>query len=409
MSYYKRRNEINSQEIKKEPINIKDKYISINSNIGKINDNNKLNKNNSSNNNIITINKNIINKGESLNENETKILLYPNNKPQGNFPLDFKSYKVPILYGFYNAHALHYPIRLKPDDIWLLIIQAFSNHININSEKLRHKFVNFDGKKTLNIDFEQINDIKNIIKSHYEDFISQINNKMKNVLGEQLMDILTPNFTTTDNNSTIICKLSVMNAFKKYFEYKMKIGPAICGIPYIILEGNSEDYKEILKKINFLKKYDFNWYVDRIIPHIEKMVEAKEGNIDTNYFKSFIQDEKITESIGGGCLPPHLRKTNKIKVDYIKGWFLDFFAYFGKGRKYQRVTGRYIKIEDFNTLAEQTLVVPFKIENKKIGEVNEKQFKVGFFGCFLNYKKEVCPASGWNVSKMTKQDKESFL
>ena len=249
-------------------------------------------------------------------------------------------------------------------------------------------------------------------KQHYEDFIIQINNKIKDYLGKELIDILNPNFTTTDKNSTIICKLSAMNAFKKYFEYKMNIGISICGIPYIILEGSVEDYKEILKKINFLKKYDFNWYVDRIIHHINKMIEAKEGNIDTNYFKSFIQDEKITESMGGNnCLPPDLRKKSeiKIKVDYIKGWFLDFFAYYGKEEKYKKMTGRYIKIEDFNSLAEQILVVPFKMEDRIQSKIYEMKFNVGFFGCSLNSKKEVCPSSGWNVSNMTKQDKENFL
>jgi len=315
------------------------------------------------------------------------------------------------LYGFYNAHTIHYPIRLKPDDIWLLIIQAFSNHININSEELRNKFVNFNGKKLLSIDFEQIDSIKNIRKLNYEDFINKINAQIKSFLGKEIIDILTPNFTTTDNNSTIICKLSVMNAFKKYFKYKMNIGPSICGIPYIILEGNAEDYKEILKKINFLKKYDFDWYVDRIIPHINKMIEAKERNINTNYFRSFIQDEKIAETIelGGGCLPPQFRKKKQIKVDYIKGWFLDFFAYFGKEKRYQRMTGRYIKIKDFNTLAEQMLVVPFKIENRITNKVDEMKFNVGFSGCSLNSKNEVYPVSRWQVSTMTKQDKESLI
>ena len=379
MSYYKRRNEINSQEIKKEPINInnKDKSNSININIEKINTTNKSNTDKNTN-NIININKNKINKDESFNKNETKILLYPQNEPRGNFPFEkIRSCKVPILCAFYEAHAIHYPIRLKPDDIWLLIIQAFSNHININSEELRHKFVNFNGKKELSIDFEKINDIKNVIKQHYEDFIIQINNKIKDYLGKELIDILNPNFTTTDKNSTIICKLSAMNAFKKYFEYKMNIGISICGIPYIILEGSVEDYKEILKKINFLKKYDFNWY-----------------------------------SMGGNnCLPPDLRKKSeiKIKVDYIKGWFLDFFAYYGKEKKYKKMTGRYIKIEDFNSLAEQILVVPFKMEDRIQSKIYEMKFNVGFFGCSLNSKKEVCPSSGWNVSNMTKQDKENFL
>ncbi len=54
-----------------------------------------------------------------------------------------------------------------------------------------------------------------------EDFIHQINDKIKNILGKEIIDILTPNFTTTNNVSTIIFKFSIMNAFKKYFEYKM--------------------------------------------------------------------------------------------------------------------------------------------------------------------------------------------
>ena len=81
------------------------------------------------------------------------------------------------------------PIRLKPDDIWLLIIQAFSNHININSEELRHKLVNFNGKKLLTIDFELIDSIKNIRKSNYEDFIKKINDQIERFLGKEIIDI----------------------------------------------------------------------------------------------------------------------------------------------------------------------------------------------------------------------------
>ena len=405
MSHYKIRNEINSQEVKKESIkiNINDKNNSINLNNIKKDDKNKLITDKS---NKI----NILNKQKSFDKNETKILLYPQNKPIKEWEkISFPNYKVPLLSGFYNAHAFHYPIRLKPDDIWLLIIQAFSNHININSEELRNKLVNFEGKKKLEIDIN-INHI-NIINSEYEKFIEKINDKIKSILGKEFIDILTPNFSTTNRKSIIICKISIMNALKKYFEYKMNIGLSICGIPYIILEGNANDYKEILNKINFLKKYDFDWYVNRIIPHIKKMVEAKEGNIDINYFKSFIQDKKITETkfIGGGCLPPKYRKEKKINVDYIKGWFIDFFAYYGKEKSYRRMEDSSIKIENFNNLAEQIFVVPFKMYNKDTTELTEMKFKVGFLECGKNSKDEVYPVSGWSVSKLTKQDKESFL
>ena len=431
MSSYRRRNEINSQAKKEQTninINIKDKNKSINSNISNIGI--KDNKNDINSNKTININ---INKKESLKENEngneTKILLYPQNKPRGTFScknirshikrdvlfhsfngkekISFVDCKAPLLNGFYEAHSIHYPIRLKPDDIWLLIIQAFSNHININSEDLRKMFVNFEGKKTLKINFKDVQDIKNLTKEKYEEFIKLINNKIKNCLGSQLIDILTPNFSTTDKNSSIICKISVMSAFKKYFEYKMEIGASICGVPYIILEGNASDYQKILEKINFLKKYDFDWYVDRIIPHIKKMIEAKEGKIDIYYFKNFIQDSKITESHSNNCIknaPVYYEK-----FDSIQGWFVDFFAYFGGEERYRTVNNRNIKLEDLNSLASQMLVVPFKIYNLKNNKNDEMKFYVGFFGCGMNNENEVYPVSGWLVSSMTKEDKESIL
>ena len=82
-----------------------------------------------------------------------------------------------------------------------------------------------------------------------------------------------------------------MGAFKKYFDYEMHI--AGCGIPYLILEGTNEDYKKIITKAKKLKNYEFAWYIDKIIPHVEKMVEAKEGKIDIDYFKNIIQKAKL--------------------------------------------------------------------------------------------------------------------
>jgi len=81
---------------------------------------------------------------EKKNINDLKIKLYPDKKPRYKFEkesvisiigedtichsLDIKkklayiNSKTPILDGFYKAHSNHYPIRIKPDDIWLLIV-----------------------------------------------------------------------------------------------------------------------------------------------------------------------------------------------------------------------------------------------------------------------------------------------
>ena len=87
-----------------------------------------------------------------------------------NKTLAFPCSNVPLLYGFYTAHCNHYPISIKPDDIWLLIVQAFSNHVNANSEELRELFVNFKDKKTLKVIYPEIFSIKDVDKQTLENF-----------------------------------------------------------------------------------------------------------------------------------------------------------------------------------------------------------------------------------------------
>ena len=357
--------------------------------------------------------------------NELKIELYPENKPRYEFysyslekyitqdilghslnpsqKLAFFGSNVPLLNGFYEAHANHYPIRIKPDDIWLLIVQAFSNHVNANSEELRSFFVNFEGKKSLTVNYN-LDDIKKIDKKILEDFSEQINKQMIQYLGEKILETLTPNFSTTTYDSKIICKISIMGAFKKYFEYKMRMKG--CGIPYIILEGTADDYKQILNKENDLKKYKFNWYIDKIIPHILKMIEAKEGKIDINYFKNMIQKREVTEQKRG----PSGMGRHEVKVDFISGWILNFFAYYccenGKIKKFEE---KGLKVQNFKKLANQMLIVPFTIINENNGKTYLMKYKVGFVGCEQNQKNEVFPVQGWLVSPSTKEERERIL
>ena len=62
-------------------------------------------------------------------------------------------------------------------------------------------------------------DIKQVNRKFLEEFNIQINEKMKDYLGEELLEILTPNFTTTDYDSTIIFKITIMGTFQNYFDY----------------------------------------------------------------------------------------------------------------------------------------------------------------------------------------------
>ena len=299
-----------------------------------------------------------------ISNNELKIELFPDRKARNEFEteslkklinkdtlshsldinkeLAYINSNVPVLNGFYHAHINHRSLRIKPDDIWLLIVQAFSNHVNANAEKLRNKFVNFEGQKKLVVNYP-LSGVDEVGKETLEDFSEQINGQMKKYLGEELLNILTPNFTTTDKDKIIIFKISIMGAFQKYFKYIMSLMG--CGIPYLIIEGTAEDYEKIYSKTKELRKYDFEWYIDRILPIIQKFIEAKNGNVDVEFFKNIVQDKYITEyhagiSGSGGSYD---------QVQGIKGWILKFFAYYNSMEKYQEspniFKGEQIKIK----------------------------------------------------------------
>ena len=361
---------------------------------------------------------NIIEPKQNSEVNELKIELFPDKVPNRRSRLEKRSLlrkcltnylgdsldniktlafpygNVPLLDGFYVSHCKHYPIRIKPDDIWLLIVQAFSNHVNANAERLRKYFVNFEGKQNLEVIYKK-GSIKEIDKKTLEDFTIQINEQMKKYLGEEIIQILTSDFTTTNYDSLIISKLSIMAAFQKYFDYTM--GIMICGIPYIILEGTVDDYQKIKAKAEKLSKYEFDWYINKIIPHIQKMIEAKMGKADINYFRNIIKRNEVKDSIEFGCSPPE-----DAMISNINGWILDFFAYEKtKDDKLIRFDDKSLKVKDFNRLASQMLAVPFTIKDYNIGKEYKMYYHVGFIGCDQNEKKEVFPVQAWVVASST--------
>ena len=367
-------------------------------------------------------NKNIIDSKQNLEENELKIELYPENEPKGNLEkipvssvlpndilgdslnknisLAFPRAKVPILCGFYTAHCMHFPLRLKPDDIWLLIVQAFSNHVSANPEKLRNFFVNFKGKQRLEVEyiFDDINtNIKHLPKIVYEDFSEKITNQMKKYIGKKIVENLTPDFSTTDTDSMVVGKLSIMGSFQEYFDYDMNV-MIICGSPYMILEGTAEDYQKIIDKAEKLSKYDFEWYIKRIRNKLKMLLEAKKGNVNIDFFKSIIQKAEITEH--------SLSCEGSKNSNVITGWILKFFAY---NNKFERFSGNSIDINKFDELANQMLTVPYRLRFANTKKIFNMNFKVGFIGCDQNEKGEVYPVQGWIASEKEKEKIESDL
>ena len=220
--------------------------------------------------------------------------------------------------------------------------------------------------------------------------MENINQELKGYVGDDIINNLTPDFTTTDINTKLVCQMSIMDSFKKYFNYEFD--QISCGIPYIILEGVAEDYKKIISKAKELSKYEFEWYINGIIPYIQKLVEAKEGKIDIAFFKNIILKQEKIEYRDEDC------QEYKYKIDYIDGWITDFFGFYKDENKNLRILNEKINRNIINNLPAQILNIPFKIKDIQTNQEKEVKFEAGIFGCALNEKKEISLGIGWLVS-----------
>jgi hypothetical protein len=178
----------------------------------------------------------------------------------------------PMLYGLYKCYGSHESISLSPDDFWLMIIQSFSIYVINNSEKLRNKFVNFEGKKTLSISLGE-EKMEQLTKEKYEECFNNFNEQISTYVGKDLVNNLQANFSTSNINEKTVSQISIMTALQNYFEYKIYCMG--CGFPSITLRGILEDYEKILEKMEFLKKFELEWWYNILKPIIEKIIETK--------------------------------------------------------------------------------------------------------------------------------------
>lgn len=311
-------------------------------------------------------------------------------KPDQKIIFNYKTH--PVYQGFLDAYRNHRPITISPDIIWLLIVQGFSYHVCANSEELREEFVNFKGQKKLTVKRKDLNFFEATPEdwmSLFPSFISQITE----FTGKSVIDTLTPNFTTTTPVSLAAGQMSIMSAFKHYFKYKVVMFG--CGLPYVTIEGSVEDWEEIINKMENLKKYGLGFWIDNLHPIISKIIDAKKGSVDKEFWLKMI---KVKDSYGF------------YDPGFVDGWFTNFFLYDENGHV---IDGA---ILDNTKVASEMLTVPFELKllNRKDQDESEVQgieceFLAGFVGMTQNEETgSLKPEIGWIIREKPGNKKDDF-
>ena len=214
------------------------------------------------------------------------------------------------------AYNKHHDLVWRPDDVWQAILTQFSLYVTHNSEKLRDRFVDFKGKRQLEIEaFGTLFtvDFGNLARRMVDEQI------VKNIKDSSIADWLIPKFTTTTENDCIVASISMMATLQGYFVFKYCLS---CGLPSITLLGTVDDWKLLRSKVDRLLEFDtkdglMKKWLELLTVVLDEFVETKCGVDNMEFW------DRICHFSGGGSGPT-----------YLSGW-ITTFAVFDKDGKWQ--------------------------------------------------------------------------
>ncbi|KAJ3340067.1 hypothetical protein HDU93_007409 [Gonapodya sp. JEL0774] len=212
-----------------------------------------------------------------------------------------------------QAYCKHHNLVIRPDDVWIAIVSQFARFAEANAEVLRSRFVNFEGKKNLTFVSSGTMQTPGLMAEAVDWFEAEIH---KNVKDQDLRRWIIPHFSTTTQTDRIVGGMLLMTTVKSYFDYEMEL---LCGIPRITLEGERQDWEEVLLRASRLASYgsDCVAWQDMLVPILGHFVAAFDGTVDLEFWNR-ICDIHI---LGSGS-------------DYLSGW-ITTFTVFDKHGKWQ--------------------------------------------------------------------------
>ncbi len=196
-----------------------------------------------------------------------------------------------------TAFASHYPLSIRPDDIWVLMSYAFSRHVNANAEKLRSRFVAHEGKKVLTVNLTPADLTPGQSSSEawqrvvFPDFSRQI----REHIGGETHDMIAQGYSTTTAVDHAAFEITLMSAMQSYFGYKMR---TCSGIPWIELQGTLQDWVNIRSRCEKMFGEFMPEYAALLLPVLDEFIAAYQNQVNHLFWQSMIKRIKHGEGSG---------------------------------------------------------------------------------------------------------------
>jgi len=259
------------------------------------------------------------------NKLEKKILFIPKEHQNKQFTNGFNNAFIETVYESYSNHR---PLILSPDIIWLAITQGTSIHINQKFKSLESKIFKKEKPEKLVVRNDNLsNDL-----SEMNDLIDSLSLQATSYTKNEFYNFFTPEFSTSTKINKTAFEITMLESYKKAFTYIAESG---CGIPKIILKGNTKDWEKIYKNLGVLNSIGLQKWGDNLKPIIQEFINASNGNINNNFWKYICK-------LDGDDYGP----------TFVNGWVIKFFPYIKDKKdlnKYDNKTGMAIAEEFYKS------------------------------------------------------------
>lgn len=277
------------------------------------------------------------------------------------------------------AFSYHYPMVLSPDMIWTCLVQGMAQHVNANVEKLRQRFVQHEGRLTLQVRRDDF--VSGSPDNPWPEVFSEFSRQIQGHIGE-LHGRIVADFSTTGPLERAVSEMVLMDMVKAYFTYEVM---SLCGIPSITLEGTPDDWRSIQRRAEVFAEVGLAGWLEALRPVLEQFCAAAEGHADQEFWRSFF---KLNDASGG---------------PFVTGWINVLFPYLKDGRQnssYHNWSEGLTAIFGGGPTAGEfpsgVSVAPFIWEY--LGERIDMRFAAGFFGvCQVPESLALRPELGWAV------------
>lgn len=214
----------------------------------------------------------------------------------------------PVLEAVHLAFAGHRPLTLSPDAVWLMIAQGVANHIGLNAEALRSRFVAHEGRAKLTVRRDDF--VKGSPENPWPEMVASFCEKIREHVGSQ-SDLFVPDFSTTGPADRVAGQIVLMDAMQSYFEY---VFATRCGIPSITLEGTTDDWASLSRRLDGFAGLGLDGWFAALRPILVEFARASAGEADVDFWRSIYKSHDMS----GG--------------PYITGWIAAFFPYLKDSR-----------------------------------------------------------------------------